>query len=205
LFKCINKTPNRAAATTISAQPSYVNITTSNSEVRYVDKIKAFMDFRYITPGEAYWRLFKFDLYNNNTYVQRMSYHLHGQQQVFSNMNSTIDELLEAEHAHTSMLLEWMRMNKQHMEAQKYTFFEFPDYYVWTPKCEKWTPRQRKCCVGRIYNCPPSSNERFYLRMLLHIVKWCKSFEEIRIAYDIQYDSFQVACNAYGILIDDGE
>ncbi|CAN1188394.1 hypothetical protein LINPERPRIM_LOCUS35369 [Linum perenne] len=163
LFKYINKLPYRATATIVSAQPSNVNNAASNSDVGYVDEIKAFMDCRYITPGEACWRLFKFDLYNNNPSVQRLSYHLPGQQPVFSNMNSTMDELLEAEHAHTSMLREWMEMNKHHMEARQYTFLEFPMYYVWTSKCNKWTPRQRKGCIGRIYNCHPSSNERFYL------------------------------------------
>ncbi|CAN1164070.1 hypothetical protein LINPERPRIM_LOCUS32980 [Linum perenne] len=180
LFKYINKPPDR-------------------------DEIKAFMDCRYITPGEACWRLFKFELYNNNPSVQRLSYHLPGQQPVFSTMNSTMDELLEAELAHISMLLEWMERNKYDLEARKYTFLEFPKHYVWTTTSKKWTPRKRKYCIGRIYNCPPSSNERFYLRMLLHIVKGCTSFEEIRTVNDVQYDSFQAACNAYGILTDDGE
>ncbi|CAN1136751.1 hypothetical protein LINPERHAP2_LOCUS9650 [Linum perenne] len=46
LFKYINKPPNR-------------------------DEIRTFMDCRYITPGEACWRLFKFELYNNNPSMQR--------------------------------------------------------------------------------------------------------------------------------------
>ncbi|CAN1151782.1 ATP-dependent DNA helicase PIF1 [Linum perenne] len=132
LFKYINKPPDRAAATIVSAQPSNLNSSAAISDIGFVDEIKAFMDCRYITPGEACWRLFKFELYNNNPSVQRLSYHLPGQQPVFSTMNSTMDELLEADLAHTSMLLEWMERNKHDSEARKYTFLEFPKHYVWS-------------------------------------------------------------------------
>ncbi|CAN1798059.1 hypothetical protein LINPERHAP1_LOCUS21551, partial [Linum perenne] len=38
-----------------SAQPSTLDSTASNLDMGHVDEIKAFMDCRYITPGEACW------------------------------------------------------------------------------------------------------------------------------------------------------
>ncbi|CAN1331445.1 hypothetical protein LINPERPRIM_LOCUS35328 [Linum perenne] len=87
LFKYINKPPDR-------------------------DEIQAYMDCRYLTAGEACWSLFKFDLYGNSPSVMRLSYHLLDEQPVFSNINSSLEELVELEMAHTSMLLEWMNKNK---------------------------------------------------------------------------------------------
>ncbi|CAN1247135.1 ATP-dependent DNA helicase PIF1 [Linum grandiflorum] len=190
LFKYINKPPDRARATV---------------ELGHVDEIQSFMDCRYLTAGEACWRLFKFKLYVNNPPVLRLSYHLPGEQPVFSNENSTMDGLLQSELAHTSMLLEWMEMNKVYPEARKYTFVEFPQYYVWNPQPKTWTRRKRGPNIGRLYYCQPSSNERFYLRMLLQIVKGCRSFDDLKTVNNVQYDSFKEACNAYGFLTDDGE
>ncbi|CAN1128779.1 hypothetical protein LINPERPRIM_LOCUS22310 [Linum perenne] len=53
--------------------------------------------------------------------------------------------------------------------------------------------------------CIASSQEVFYLRMLLHTVKGCTSFEDIRTVNGKTYDSFKQTCNAHGFLTDDGE
>ncbi|CAN1240790.1 ATP-dependent DNA helicase PIF1 [Linum perenne] len=169
------------------------------------DEIKAFMDCRYITAGEACWRLFKFELYKNTPAVQRLSYHLPGEQPVYSNINSTMEHLVEDELANTSMLLEWMNTNRTDPEARKYTFVQFPQYYVWDSTSKSWRRRKKKNSIARLYYCQPSSTDRFYLRMLLHIVKGCSSFEDILTVNQVTYHSFKEACNAYGFLTDDGE
>ncbi|CAN1777384.1 ATP-dependent DNA helicase PIF1 [Linum perenne] len=190
LFKYINKPPDRAKAAVMTGN---------------VDEIKAFMDCRYITPGEACWRLFKFDLYANSPAVRRLSYHLPGEQIVYSNENSSIDRLLDSELAQTSMLLEWMRTNGNSPHARQYTFVEFPQHYVWISTAKQWRLRKRGTSIARLYYCHPSSNERFYLRMLLHVVKGCTSFDDIKTVNGVVYESFKDACRAYGFLSDDGE
>ncbi|CAN1294066.1 hypothetical protein LINPERPRIM_LOCUS22310 [Linum perenne] len=180
LFKYINKPPDR-------------------------DEIKAFMDCRYLTAGEACWRIFKFDLYTNTPAVMRLSYHLPGQQPVYSNTRLRLEELVEVELAHTSMLLEWMKLNAYYPGARQYTFVEFPQHFVWNREAKAWKPRKNKQCIGSLYYCHPSSQEVFYLRMLLHTVKGCTSFEDIRTVNGKTYDSFKQTCNAHGFLTDDGE
>ncbi|CAN1294065.1 hypothetical protein LINPERPRIM_LOCUS22310 [Linum perenne] len=190
LFKYINKPPDRAMATIVQTD---------------IDEIKAFMDCRYLTAGEACWRIFKFDLYTNTPAVMRLSYHLPGQQPVYSNTRLRLEELVEVELAHTSMLLEWMKLNAYYPGARQYTFVEFPQHFVWNREAKAWKPRKNKQCIGSLYYCHPSSQEVFYLRMLLHTVKGCTSFEDIRTVNGKTYDSFKQTCNAHGFLTDDGE
>ncbi|CAN1294069.1 hypothetical protein LINPERPRIM_LOCUS22310 [Linum perenne] len=200
LFKYINKPPDRAMATIVQTENSYSIDSTTD-----IDEIKAFMDCRYLTAGEACWRIFKFDLYTNTPAVMRLSYHLPGQQPVYSNTRLRLEELVEVELAHTSMLLEWMKLNAYYPGARQYTFVEFPQHFVWNREAKAWKPRKNKQCIGSLYYCHPSSQEVFYLRMLLHTVKGCTSFEDIRTVNGKTYDSFKQTCNAHGFLTDDGE
>ncbi|CAN1274844.1 ATP-dependent DNA helicase PIF1 [Linum perenne] len=190
LFKYINKPPDRAKAAVVGSN---------------IDEIKAFMDCRYITPGEACWRLFKFELYANSPAVRRLSYHLPGEQIVYSRESSSIEGLLESELSQTSMLIEWMKMNVDSPHARQYTYVEFPQHYVWISQAKKWRLRKRGISIARLYYCHPSSKDRFYLRMLLHVVKGCTSFDDIKTVNGIVYKSFKDACGAYGFLSDDGE
>ncbi|CAN1120468.1 hypothetical protein LINPERHAP2_LOCUS212 [Linum perenne] len=197
LFKYINKPPDR----TMSVVTGDHN--PSNEVAPNTDEIKAFIDCRYLTAGEACWRLFKFDLYSNYPAVVRLSYHLPNKQTV--NANSSIGELLESESALTSMFLGWMNKNMICPQARQYTYVEFPQHYTWISKEKVWRERKKKFVIGRLYYCHPSSGERFYLRMLLHTVRGCTSFEDIKTVDNITYESFKETCSAYGFLADDGE
>ncbi|CAL1414210.1 unnamed protein product [Linum trigynum] len=60
--------------------------------------------------------------------------------------------------------------------------------------------------IGRLYYCHPSpTNDRFYLRMLLHIVRGAGSFEDIRTVNGVLHKSFKEACYAHGLLAEDNE
>jgi hypothetical protein len=54
--------------------------------------------------------------------------------------------------------------------------------------------------IGRIYFVHPSAGERYYLRMLLLIVKGAHSYQSLRTYNDITYATFKEACNARGLL-----
>ncbi|CAN1186335.1 ATP-dependent DNA helicase PIF1 [Linum perenne] len=199
LFKYINKPPDRTMAV-VTGDHNPGNVVAPNT-----NEIKAFMDCRYLTAGEACWRLFKFELYNNYPSVTRLSYHLPNQQTVYSNANSSIGDLLESELALTSMFLGWMNKNRNCSHARQYTYVEFPQHYTWVVKDKVWRERKKQAAIGRLYYCHHSSGERFYLRMLLHTVRGCTSFEDIKTVHGVQYDTFKETCSAYGFLADDGE
>ncbi|KAK3225876.1 hypothetical protein Dsin_005738 [Dipteronia sinensis] len=50
-----------------------------------------------------------------------------------------------------------------------------------------------------------TSGERFYLRMLLNIVKGVQSFEKIRIVNGVTYETYKATCYALGLLDEDKE
>lgn len=48
----------------------------------------------------------------------------------------------------------------------------------------------------------PSAGERYYLRMLLNVVKGATSFEDIRTVNGVLHPTFRSACTALGLLGD---
>ncbi|CAE1278177.1 unnamed protein product [Acanthosepion pharaonis] len=92
----------------------------------------------------------------------------------------------------------------------------YPDvssYYVWTKK-DTWA--RRKCGVnvegnlgvkkdvtlGRVFTVPPSRQEYFYLRFLLHEVSGPTSYKNLRTVNGVLYDTFREACLSRGLLED---
>ncbi|CAN1332163.1 ATP-dependent DNA helicase pif1 [Linum perenne] len=119
--------------------------------------------------------------------------------------DQSIEDVLAMHENRRTMLEAWMDINKQDDEARKYTYLEFPQHYVWNKKEKYWKRRKSRISIGRLYYAHPSSNERYYLRVLLHIVKGCRSFEEIKTVNGITYESFKETCYALGFLADDNE
>jgi hypothetical protein len=56
-----------------------------------------------------------------------------------------------------------------------------------------------------MYFVHPSSGERYYLRMLLLVVKGAQSYDSVRTYNNITYSTFKEACNAHGLLSNDQE
>ncbi|CAN1780534.1 ATP-dependent DNA helicase pif1 [Linum perenne] len=190
LFKYINKPPDRASGAIVAEQDN---------------EIKAFLDCRYLAASEACWRIFKFDIHHHYPSVLRMNFHLPGQQYMIYEEDQSIEDVLAMHENKRTMLEAWMDINKQDAEARKYTFLQFPQYYVWNKKEKCWKRRKSGISIGRLYYAHPSSNERYYLRVLLHIVKGCRSFEEIKTVNGVIYESFKETCYALGFLADDNE
>jgi len=97
------------------------------------------------------------------------------------------------------------KANALYEEARELTNSDFPSKWVWHNKENEWKLRKKIRCVRRIFYAYPGSGERFYLWMLLNIVKGPRSFEEIRTASGILYSTFKSACYALGLLDDDKE
>ena len=96
-----------------------------------------------------------------------------------------------------------METNKMCEEARQLTYAEFPSKWVWNKKLAKWTKRKKGRSVGRIYYAHPASGEKYYMRMLLNVVKGCTSFEDIRTVNGVVHTSYKAACEALGCLDED--
>ncbi|GKC63748.1 ATP-dependent DNA helicase PIF1-like protein [Tanacetum coccineum] len=64
---------------------------------------------------------------------------------------------------------------------------------------------EEKKCIGRIVYLFPDSGERYYLRMLLNVVRGPRYFKELMTVNKKIYATFKATCFAYGLLNDDKE
>ena len=174
-----------------------------------VDKIKQYLDSRYVSSCEANWHLFFFEMHYHEPNVLRLKVHLPNQQPVILNLNTdtTIQEALEKNRNRDFTLIGWFKANALYQnEAVNNTLYQdFFSKMVWNKRTYKWTIRQRGFQIGRIYYAHSSAGDCFYLRLLLTIVKGTTSYEDLYTFENQLYPSFREACITRGLLEDDSE
>ncbi|KAK9698409.1 hypothetical protein RND81_08G102300 [Saponaria officinalis] len=193
LFKYINKGNDRVTAA-VSAGDS-----------DDVDEIKMYYDCRYISACEAAWRIFGFDIHYRTPSVQRLNFHLPGEQSVVYNEIDSLDVVLDKRSVDESMFASWMECNKKYVAAKDLTYAEFPKKFVWKDDLREWKPRKKGFSIGRIFHASPGSGERYYLRTLLNHIRGPTCYEDIKKVDGVLYSSFRDACYARGLLDDDKE
>ncbi|GJY03463.1 helicase [Tanacetum coccineum] len=161
LFKYLNKGPDRA---TIAIQENVkAGANGASDQIMVVDEIKNYLNFRFLSPCEAVWRLFSFDINYAYPTVMQLNYHLPEQNAITLRDSEDLPALLERESINITMFTEWI-----------------------------------------VYS-TPASGERYFLRMLLNVVRGARSFTELKMVNKINYATFKAACFAYGLLNDDKE
>ncbi|XP_049387184.1 uncharacterized protein LOC125851434 [Solanum stenotomum] len=191
LFKYVHKGSDRATAIIESTGTPTEN-----------DEIKKYLDCRYISATEACWRIYSFDIHHRQPAVERLPFHLHGQNTIIFEESRTAESVLSRPDLEKTKFTEWFEANKEHPDARELTYSNFPTRWVWNGRDKKWTRRKKGHAVGRIYFAHPGSGERFYMRMLLNFVKGCTSFEGIRKINRVS-DTRKLWENNYGILSED--
>lgn len=204
LFKYINKGPDRV---TMLIEDNISNCMNENADgnIIEIDEIKTYLDCRYVSPIEASWRIFQFDIHFRDPCVERLSFHLPDEQPITFKDNDYLDNVLRIPSIEKTIFTEWMRANVNYAEAQELTYSEFPLKFVWVQRDKIWKLRKSGRCVGRIYYAHPSASEKFYLRMLLNIVRGPRNYEDIKTVNGLTYPTFKAACYALGLLDDDKE
>lgn len=119
LFKYISK-GNDLVTVALYQQSS------SEDPNKEIDEIKCYYDCRYISPCEAIWRIFCFDINHRRPAVERLKFHLPGEQSVVFQDEDVLDDVLENPSNKTSMFIAWMEANKIYPEAKYLTYNEFP-------------------------------------------------------------------------------
>lgn len=193
LFKYVNKGHDRVTASFYG------------SSAECCDEIKMYYDCRYLSACEAVWRIFSFDINYRDPSVERLNFHLEGEEPIVFEDDEDLEDVLNKPHIRDTKFLAWMDANKKYPEAKDLTYGEFPLKFTWKANQRKWSPRQRGTSVGRIQFVSPGSGEKFYLRTLLNYVKGPTSYDEIKTIKNIQYKTFKEACFALGLLEDDKE
>ena len=172
------------------------------------DEIKHYLDARYVSSCEANWRLYFFEVQDHQPSVLRLAIHLPQQQAVVIRPDrETLQEILERQENRDTTLTGWFKANALHQDGvvNNTLYQDFPNKMVWHKDTHLWTIRQRGFQIGRMYYAHPSSGERFYLRLLLTVVKGATSFEDLRTHQGVLHPTFREACIAYGLTDDDNE
>ena len=177
---------------------------------RCTDEIKQYLDARYVSSCEALWRLYMFKMQEQVPNVVRLAIHLPEEQTIVYDPEQDRDLHEAIEHfaeRHTT-LTGWFKANSDAPEGSgilNTLYQDFPSTMVWNRDKHVWTKRQRGFAIGRMYYAHPTSGERFYVRLLLTVVKGAKSFEDLRTFEGTVYPTFKAACIAHGLLEDDAE
>ncbi|XP_019195688.1 PREDICTED: uncharacterized protein LOC109189535 [Ipomoea nil] len=163
------------------------------------------LDNRYISPCEAVWSLFGFDIQLRAPSVERLSFHLPNQQSVVFADDDPVENIVNRPTIAQIMFLEWFEANKTFPDARELTYVEMPTRFVWKKDLRKWQPRKKRFSIGRIFYVPPATGEIFYLRCLLNKIRGPTSYADIRTVNGVHYVSFRDACYARGLVDDDNE
>lgn len=151
------------------------------------------------------WRIFEFLTHEEFPSVQQLAIHLPGEQPIYFEEDVLVEQLQERMDGARSTLMAFFEYNNTNEESRRYLYQEFPEHYVYLRKERQWKPRQKGFTIGRMYHCNPFAGERYYLRLLLTVVRGAKSFQDLRTVDGILYPTFQATCLARDLLEDDQE
>src|SRR5213079_3784846 len=81
----------------------------------------------------------------------------------------TMEQVLERDDIHTTSLTAFFDACHLYPElASNLLYADFPTRFTWHADEKIWSSRKSGFSIGRVYFCPPSAGERYYLRMLLY-------------------------------------
>ncbi|XP_052189987.1 uncharacterized protein LOC127799809 [Diospyros lotus] len=170
-----------------------------------INEIQQYLDARYIGPPEAAWRIFGHPLHVEMPTVVRLALHLPGMHHVVFNLEESLETIQSRAGQQISTLTGFFAYCAGSEDECPFTYQEFPQHYVWLKSEKRWKSREMGYAIGRMYFASPNCGERFYLRLLLTVVKGPKSFQSLRTIDNVVHDTFKLACVAMGLLEDDEE
>ena len=167
-------------------------------QVDQVDEIKDFQSARWVSPQEAAWRIFGFDLTELKPSVIHLQLHLENYQLIHFNTKDRLANVLRNPRNHKTMLTEFFFANRSspRVREMQLTYDQFPKHFVWMQKDKYWKRRVKQDALGRINLAHPSEGERFFLRMLLMVVKAPTSFDALKTYNGQIFPTFRAACLA---------
>jgi hypothetical protein len=123
LFKYIYKEHDRAS---VAVRETYKE----DSEVN-VDEIKQYRDARWVTPPEALWRIYGFDLNDRYPVVLSLQLHLPDMHMVSFHQREGVRRVLNRPSVEKSMLTTNFEINRTDETAQSILYQDFFEFYTW--------------------------------------------------------------------------
>jgi hypothetical protein len=123
LFKYICKGHDRACIT--------IGDATAVDNNGAIDEIKQYIDARWVSPPESLWRIYGFDLSENDPPVMQLQLHLQGMNMVGYQQNQNIEDVLNRQGSEKFMLTDCFKQNKTDEGARKILYPDFLEFYTW--------------------------------------------------------------------------
>ncbi|XP_014673789.1 PREDICTED: uncharacterized protein LOC106814041 [Priapulus caudatus] len=177
------------------------------------DEIERFVNARYVSASQAFWRIYEFKLHQRYPAVIKLPCHLENEQQVIFREGQA--EQAAHRGPPSTKLTQWFQLNREDPNATTILYTDIPKHYTWNGK--RWQPRKRRCAsnndgansdmIGRIpvISLNAHQSELYFLRMLLHHQPGATSFADLRKVENDEQPTFQAACLKLGLLQDDTE
>ena len=181
------------------------------------DEVERFVNARYVSSSEAYWRLYEFKILNKYPPVAKLPLHLQDEQTVLFRPEQALQ--VASQPPPVTKLTAFFQLNNDNPEARQILYPDVYRHYTWNKN--KWVRRSRHIqkhvdglehdsfsdMLGRIpvINLNAQQSELYFLRMLLYHIPGPRSFEHLRTVDNKVLPTFQAACLKLGILDDDAE
>ena len=87
--------------------------------------------------------------------------------------------------------------------VQSLLYVVFDSSKTWNPRKQRQSVTDEDNRLGRVYTIHPKQDKCFFVRLLLHTVKGCCSFEDLRTVNGEVKPNFKEACRCLDLLEDD--
>ncbi|XP_021851591.2 uncharacterized protein [Spinacia oleracea] len=175
-----------------------------DGEQRPVDEIDQYQSDRWVSPCEAAWRIFGFDLYEMHPAVLPLQIHLPNMQKIQIRPYEHLDAVLANEKRSRTPLTEFFKANAATPDGTGFLYGQFTEKCRWDTSAKEWLQRKNKTVVvGRLAFVAPAEGERYFLRLFLVHVRSPKSFEDLLTVDGYRCATFQEAALKRGLLEED--
>jgi len=87
------------------------------------DEIRAHLDGQFISPTEAYWKIFEFNMHRESPVVQRLPIYLPNEHYVNFHAHQTLNEVLARQNVEKTQLTAWFNYNSTHNDGLGFTYW----------------------------------------------------------------------------------
>jgi hypothetical protein len=109
-----------------------------------IDEIKQYRDARWVTPPEALWRIYGFDLSDRSPSVFSLQLHLSDMHMVSFHQREGVRRVLNHPCVERSMLTVYFEKNMMDEKALGILYRDFPEFYTWVAMGKEWNERATK-------------------------------------------------------------
>jgi hypothetical protein len=113
-------------------------------ENRKIDEIEQYREARWVTPPQALWRIYGFELSKNSPSMMQLQLHLSNMHMVSFYQRQGIRRVVNRLSANRSMLTAYFEKNRLDERARGILYNDFLEWYTWQPRDKKWQRRKQE-------------------------------------------------------------